>query len=103
MRGRSPWPASRGSRASPGAPRRTRQAAYDASVAWFRRDFQPVFTKSSPDSGESAARCSAVVEHLGPIVLDADHRPAFLRRLFERGLGAVGVVELALGIVVKDE
>ena len=44
-----------------------------------------------------------VREHRRPVVLDADDRPALGARRVECLLGAAGVVELALAVVVVDE
>src|SRR4051812_44456599 len=39
----------------------------------------------------------------GPVVLHADDGPSVASRLLEGGLGAAGVRELAVGVVVEDE
>src|SRR5215217_237563 len=52
------------------------------------------------DRGTAAPRW---LEHGGPVLVDADHGPAVGAGQLEGLLGAAGVVELALGVVVQHQ
>src|SRR3954452_15178118 len=63
----------------------------------------PAVTGRGPRPPSRNRRLGPGSEHLGPVVADAYDRPALAVGSFERLLGAGGVVELALGVVVEEE
>src|SRR3954471_11476298 len=65
------------------------------------RSYLPGTRPASPERGESG--CCERSEDGVPVVADADDRPTLVGGSPERFLGAGGVVELALGVVVEHE